>query len=205
MLLATFIIISYLVHAGFTSQFDEDVSIYFQSVAGSTLLDLSMWFFTEIGGIFTMLIFSVVLFIIKKTRRIGLVLILSVLVGTIVSGYLKAYVIDRDRPDLDYLGTSFPIELEPDTFVLGTTGSFPSGHATRVAVFAFVLGFALSTKFPRGCYLIWIYPFVVSVSRMFVLQHFPTDVIAGTILGVLIATTVSKLLKLNLIFEKLKT
>ena len=185
---------------------DDAVLNYAQSIGGNQSLDLVMQIFTEIGSLFYMILFSLGLFIKKDTRRLGLILILSVLAGTIVSAYLKESV-GQERPKLDFAGSPFPIPLEKDTysFVGAGTNSFPSGHATRTATFALVIGIALSRRFPRGCYLLWLYPILVSISRVYVLQHYPTDVVGGIVLGILVAGIVSKKLKLHLIFEKSET
>ena len=91
------------------------------------------------------------------------------------------------------------------TFVLGTNGSFPSGHATRAAVIALLGGYAFSNRFPRGRYLIWIFPILESLSRVYVLQHYPMDVIGGSVFGTVLAAIVGNKLKLNKIFDKSKT
>lgn len=202
LLVLIFVFVTSLVYTKITEQIDNGIETRAQSIGGNYYLDYTMQIFSEIGSVFYMLIFCIILFIKKKTRRLGLVLILAVLTGTITSGYLK-WALDRERPSLQFLGTPFPIKPEPDTSVFGV-GSYPSGHATRAAAFAFVVGFALSGRFPRGCYLLWIFPVVVSTSRVFILQHFPMDVIGGTILGIIIADVVSKKLKLHLIFEESK-
>lgn len=202
LLVLIFVFVTSLVYTKITEPIDNGIETRAQSIGGNYYLDYTMQIFSEIGSVFYMLIFCIILFIKKKTRRLGLVLILAVLAGTITSGYLK-WALDRERPSLQFLGTPFPIKPEPDTSVFGV-GSYPSGHATRAAAFAFVVGFALSGRFPRGCYLLWIFPVVVSTSRVFILQHFPMDVIGGTILGIIIADVVSKKLKLHLIFEESK-
>lgn len=202
LLVLIFVFVTILVYAKVTEPIDNSIETRAQSIGGNYYFDYAMFIFSEIGSVFYMLIFCIILFIKKKTRRLGLVLILAVLAGTITSGYLK-WALDRERPSLQFLGTPFPIKPEPDTSVFGV-GSYPSGHATRAAAFAFVVGFALSGRFPRGCYLLWIFPVVVSTSRVFILQHFPMDVIGGTILGIIIADVVSKKLKLHLIFGESK-
>lgn len=203
-----FLLVTALVYFKVTQDFDESVVSFFQSIGGNIALDLAMQSITEAGDIYYMLLFSIILLIIKKTRKIGLALMILLVLTTLLTGYIKCGV-DRDRPTLDYEGTPFIIELSEDTFALFCEGSFnasyPSGHAARATIFGIILGFALSQRFPRGCYLLFLYPFLMAISRIYVVQHFPMDVIGGTILGVMLAGVIAKKTKLLKSFEESKT
>lgn len=203
----SFLFVALLVYSKTTQQFDESTVLFFQSIAGNPIFDIFMQSVTEAGDVFYMLAFGTVLVFIKKTRKIGVVLMILLVLTTLLTGYIKCGI-DRDRPNLTFLGTPFLIESTQDTFALfcegGANASFPSGHASRATVFGMVLGFALSQKFPRGCYLLLLYPILMSISRVYVLQHFPMDVIGGIILGILLTGVVAKKAKLGKIFE-LKT
>jgi membrane-associated phospholipid phosphatase len=66
--------------------------------------------------------------------------------------------------------------------------SFPSGHATA----AMALGGALALLFPRLRWLFLCLGFWVAASRMFVNAHYPSDVLAGGLLGGVTAWLVAR-------------
>ena len=198
-LAGVFLLATLLVVTGTTVGFDRPVSQGFHELAGDPVLDTVMWAITEAGDIYYMLIFGVVLLIIRRTRKIGVTLLVCLVLGTLATGYLKCGI-SQDSPDLIFEGTDFPIPSSIDTFPLfcyeGFSSSFPSGHAARAATFGVVLGYALSGRFPRGCYLLLLYPLLMALSRVYVLQHYPMDVIGGVVLGILIAGAIGHKSKL---------
>ena len=203
-LLGIFLVCTLIALSQSTLESEKKFMTDIQKSAGNPSIDYAVWLLTESGNVFVMLPFSILLLIIRKTRRIGMILLILLVLSSILTGYIKCGV-DRDRPFLDWIGSELPFEVEPDSFSLfcegrSWTAGFPSGHAARSAMFAFVMVYVLSEKFPRAAHLIWIYPILMSFSRIYVLQHYPLDVIGGFILGILLAGYVSKRLKLDEIF-----
>ncbi len=72
-------------------------------------------------------------------------------------------------------------------------------------IVAIILGYALSERFPRGAYLLFLYPVMISISRIYVLQHFPMDIIGGAVIGIMLTGVLAKRTKLYKIFDKSKT
>jgi undecaprenyl-diphosphatase len=200
-----FLILSELVISGVTDSFDQNVILFFSEHVGNPVLDLIMQSITESGEALWMLGFAILVLIIPKTSRVGITLMILIVISTLLTGYVKCGV-DRDRPDFEYDAVQFPVPVSKDTFALfcegGYDASYPSGHAARSMIFAIILGFALSERFPRGAYLMFLYPFLISLSRLYVLEHYPMDVIGGTVIGVMLAGVMAKRTKLYKIFDK---
>ena len=84
-------------------------------------------------------------------------------------------VIGRARPMVD--GGPHPFEFEP--FSVAAYASMPSGHATT----AFSVLVALGTLWPRARTVLWIYALAIAASRIVVSAHYPSDVLAGAVVG----------------------
>ena len=203
-----FLILTALVYYEVTENFDQSIVSFFSENVGNPTLDIIMQYITESGEVLWMMGFAILMLIIPKTRRVGITLMILIVIATLLTGYIKCGV-DRDRPDFEYEGAPFPVEISRDTYALfcegGFDASFPSGHAARSMIFGIILGYALSERFPRGAYLLLLYPVMISLSRIYVLEHYPMDVIGGAVIGVMLAGVLAKRTKLYKIFDKSKT
>jgi len=208
LLTVLFLILSAFVYFGVTESFDQSTISFFSQNVGNPTLDTIMQYITESGEVLWMMGFGIMMLIIPKTRRIGITLMILIVISTLLTGYIKCGI-DRDRPDFEYEGTPFPVEISRDTYALfcegGFDASYPSGHAARSMIFGIILGYALSERFPRGAYLLFLYPVMISISRIYVLQHYPMDVIGGAVIGIMLAGVMAKRTKLYKIFDKSKT
>ncbi|MEQ8600498.1 MAG: phosphatase PAP2 family protein [Devosia sp.] len=110
---------------------------------------------------------------------------LGVGVPGLITTVLKR-LIGRSRPDeFETVGAfSFQNFVNDWTFQ-----SFPSGHSTTAVATAFVVGFIYPPLFP----IFFVVGAVVALSRVPVGAHYPTDVFAGLVVGMLGAYLVRNL------------
>ena len=205
LLAALFVAFTLLVMSGGTTGFDQSAIQAAKGMGGNPTFDFLIQIVTETGDVIYMLILAILLLIIRRTRRIGITLMILLVISTILAGYIKCGV-DRDRPQEIYDAIHLPVEVSRDTFALfcegGATASYPSGHAIRSVMIAILLAYALSERFPRGAMLLFIYPAMVSISRILVLQHYPTDVMGGLVLGILLTGILAHQTKLHKMYSK---
>ena len=111
----------------------------------------------------------------EKLYRAGKSLFFGLISSGIIAQILK-HLIGRARPritfDTVFIGPSFK----------GGYDSFPSGHTTL----AFCLALVLSEHFPRYKFIFYAFAFMVVLSRLEGPAHFPTDILAGALLGTLV-------------------
>ncbi len=100
---------------------------------------------------------------------------------------LSKYVIGRARPKHFADAGSYAFD-----FLSGDASwaSFPSGHATT----AMALGVALALLFTRLRWVFLSLGFWIAVSRLFIGVHYPSDVLAGGLLGGLTAWLIARAL-----------
>jgi undecaprenyl-diphosphatase len=114
----------------------------------------------------------------RRVLFVFLAVLLPVLVAELVKG-----VVGRGRPFVGGSANAFNYSHFAWTEAYA---SFPSSHA--VAVFA--LAFAVSAICPRLQIPMWIYAITIAITRMILLAHHPSDVVAGALLGVVGAMAV---------------
>lgn len=126
------------------------------------------------GGIL-MIAACLILMIIPKTRRLGAVCALSLALEFIICNLLLKTTIARTRPYETVDGLTRIIGKQSDY-------SFPSGHSGA----SFAVASVIFREAPKRIGIpILILAFLIALSRLYVGVHFPTDVIAGIILGTL--------------------
>jgi len=121
------------------------------------------WFWIALG---------LVLAIIPKTRKIGLTVCISLLFSLLLCNLTLKPIVARTRP-YDVLKTIEIIIEAPHDY------SFPSGH-TSISFAGAVAVFAYNKKYGSIALLL---AALIAFSRLYLYVHFPTDVLAGALLG----------------------
>ena len=146
-----------------------------------TWIDFLKWFAVWVGPLvlrITVLVVAAVM-LVRRHVRFGLWMILVTAVEWIAAPAGKQ-VLERERP-----GVGSPI-----TDVEGW--AYPSGHAAAAGYFAAVAILTTMALLPRGwlrrtlCGVWIVLSVAIGLERIFLVAHYPTDVIGGWALGVLI-------------------
>jgi len=140
----------------------------------SSVLDRIIPWVTHFGSHIAVIVFIIFCFMLIRKRKTLLYLLL--LYGT-QSGvvYSLKFLINRKRP-LVFLETLSKLAKSPGEIL---DPSFPSAHT----LYAFMMATLLAAWFPRCRILFYIAAGFIGWTRVYLGLHFPTDVIAGGLLG----------------------
>lgn len=110
----------------------------------------------------------------KELYQLQVNMLIALILDIIVIAVIKA-IVRRRRP----IPMNKLLEIGPDKF------SFPSGHASRAVMVAFILTYVSPVSiFFYPPILAWAY--TVSISRVLVERHYILDVVAGAIIGIIL-------------------
>ena len=104
---------------------------------------------------------------------------LAILLAWTVSDQVIKPLVHRARPDVD-LEASNMVGAPP------STSSFPSGHAASAAAGALML----ASAWPPARAAFWLLAIGIAASRVYLGVHYPGDVLAGFLIGWLVACVV---------------
>lgn len=170
--------------------FDMWVYRIFGGIVDSPLGD----FFTEFAKFITsfgdsdfvepMVVVGIVLMLFKRTRKYGIALLFSIIIGTLITNVALKPLALRVRPynTLQGVAEYFGWYKAVGAFA-ESDYSFPSGHTT--AAFEMAIGLFLCFKADKRKigYILPVLAIGTMGSRIYLMVHYPTDVLGGVLAG----------------------
>jgi undecaprenyl-diphosphatase len=101
----------------------------------------------------------------------------------VLAGEAIKWMVGRGRPFVGGKADAFNFAPFQGTEAFA---SFPSGHA----ITAFALAFAISAVWPRARIAMAVYAIAIAITRLVLLAHHPSDVVAGALIGLIGAMVV---------------
>ncbi len=157
------------------AELDGNILLFIQECIRNSFLTPVFTFITNLGNAgMIWIVICIVLLVRKSTRKIGYMGLAALLGSLLVNNNLLKNLVERPRP-YDIIEGLQPLVARPKDF------SFPSGHTGS--------SFAAATVFYRNLpkkYGVWMMLLAVlmGLSRLYVGVHYPTDVLAGMLLGI---------------------
>ena len=161
----------------FIYHIDQSIMLWLQDVVRNPLLSKFLVPLTAIGYAGTLwIILSIVMLFFRKTRKVGWISLLTMLVCYLCNDILLKELVQRPRPFMD-LPQLQVIESKP------TSWSFPSGHACSSFAAASTYSRGEEPRWLKG--LFWFLAVAMVFSRPYVGVHYPSDVLTGACIGLL--------------------
>jgi undecaprenyl-diphosphatase len=155
---------------------------------------------TSFGDVSTLLIVAAVLTIVRRTRKMGMIFLTIIVITAILVMYIKP-IIGRSGPPYKFepaLRLPQHYLIEDDSIMPSVRNfSYPSNHLAIATSLAFIIGFRLNLTSRIAGLIIWLFPILIAVTKLYIMQHYLTDLISGSILGLVISIILSNMMGLD--------
>ena len=156
-------------------QLDEQALVWIAEHVRCAVLDPFMELYTQLGNTGMLFIaLGVLMLFFKPTRRAGLSALCAMLIGFIVVNLTIKPLVSRPRP---WLAIENFVNLVPEH----DPNSFPSGHTNAAFAFALAVCMSAPKKWMKAAAVAM--AAMMGLSRLYVGVHFPSDVLAGAVIG----------------------
>lgn len=188
MLICLFILIAFFVSTKANLWFDSYIINIVRDISDYKTFIYNFITFFASGAFFA--IMSILIFIFVKNKRLALFVVCSVLLGALINNFVFKLLFARNRPS--------------DMIVNESGYSFPSGHSMTAAVFyGFIIYLVYNSDLNKNKKLVIIAALIslivlIAISRIYLGVHYPSDVVAGVVLGIIYLIITTK------IYEKIK-
>lgn len=172
---------------------DGGVLLWIQAHLRGPLQDAVIGFYTTLGNAgLLFIVLALVMLCFKKTRKTGIVVLFALAIGFVFTNLILKHLIARPRPWLDVAGL-LPLIDETDP------NSFPSGHTTCAFAFVSALWHVAPKTWMKWSALAA--AIFMGYSRLHVGVHYPSDVLAGVVVGLLAGWTAYSLCKKRNLYQ----
>lgn len=157
---------------------EADILLWIQNNIRNDVLTPIFKFVTTLGNAgMIWIVLSVGLLIPKKTRRVGVLALVSLSFSALIDNVILKNVVARTRPYDVIEGLTSLVGSQKDY-------SFPSGHTGSAFAAAVVMFRGLPKKYGIP---ILVFACLMGLSRLYVGVHYPSDVLGGVLIGTGIA------------------
>jgi membrane-associated phospholipid phosphatase len=117
-------------------------------------------------------------------RKYFIAVLVGVIISTLLAQFLKRVVYPDELRPISFLSESFPIHQIAGV-EMRKLHSFPSGHTTTAFTMALIMSHMINKK--AWSVILPLLALIAAYSRVYLAQHFPTDVLAGMCIGIVSA------------------
>lgn len=150
-------------------------------------LDIFMPLITGLGNIGVIwIVIATGLMLDEQYRNIGEIVLITLIVSTIIGEGIVKNIVRRSRP-FSLCSEMTLLITKPISY------SFPSGHTLS----SFAVSGVLSAYFTQYRFIFLTIAFLIALSRLYLYVHYPTDVIAGIVFGILCSKLIFVIIQEN--------